>query len=340
MTSRLRSTWAFTGLLILVSAGCGSSNGAGGGTGGSGTGGAQTSGTGGTTQGTGGSGTGGSGTGGSVDGGATDVPASDAGTTDSRTGDAGDTRAADATAADGGAGDGGGGDATAPFAPCPTDGGACAIMPLGDSITDGFPDETGGGYRVELFHQANLAGKNITFVGRQINGPTGMIDGRPFPRNHEGYNGFTIADAPGHSGITDMTVAAINLFHPHVILLAIGTNDINGNVDVANAPARLGTLIDLITNAAPSTLLVVAQIIPTQTDATNGRIQTYNAAIPALVQTRANAGKHVLLVNMYGTFTANANYKTALLVDDLHPNTAGYALMGRTWYGLIAPFLR
>ena len=339
MTSRLRSTWAFTGLLLLVSAGCGSNNGSGGGTGGSGTGGAPTSGTGGTTQGTGGRGTGGSGTGGAVDAGASDVSTSDAGSTDSRAGDAGDTRAADATASDGGAGDGGG-DATAPFAPCPADGGACIIMPLGDSITEGYPDFVGG-YRVELFHQANLAGKNITFVGRRSNGPaSGMVDGKPFPAGNEGYSGYTIDTAPGFTGISPLTVPAINMFHPHVILLAIGTNDINGNLNVATAPTRLGALIDTITTAAPNTLLVVAQIIPTRTDATNTRIQTYNAAIPALVQTRANAGKHVLRVDMYTTYTANANYKTALLVDDLHPNTAGYGLMGRTWYTLIAPFLR
>ncbi|HET6145991.1 MAG TPA: SGNH/GDSL hydrolase family protein [Polyangia bacterium] len=327
MTSQLRSTWTLAGLLILVSAGCSSSNGSGDGAGGSGSGGAKTSGTGGTTQGTGGSGSGGSGSGGAADGGA-----SDGGTPDNRNADAGDTRAPDGASGD--ARDGGG-DATPPFAPCPADGGACVVMPLGDSITEGAPDYLGG-YRVELFHQANLASKNITFVGRRSNGPaSGMVDGKPFPRGNEGYSGFTIAGISGQQ-----TTDAINLYHPHVILLAIGTNDINGNFDVANAPARLAALIDQITSATPSTLLVVAQIIPTRTDTTNARIQTYNSPIPALVQTRANAGKHVLLVDMYGTYTANANYKTALLSDDLHPNPAGYALMGQTWYGVIAPYLR
>jgi lysophospholipase L1-like esterase len=58
------------------------------------------------------------------------------------------------------------------------------------------------------------------------------------------------------------------------------------------------------------------------------------------VQARADAGKHIVRVDMYSTYTAHADYKTALLVDDLHPNPAGYALMGQTWYGVIAPYLR
>ena len=349
MSSLLRSTWALVGLSMLwLAAGCAKGDGSGDGTGGSGSGGAPTAGTGGKTvgtggapQGTGGAGTGGSGAGGRADAGAPDAPAADATTGDTRAPDAGagDNRPADAAGGD--TRDGGAADGTMPFAPCPADGGACIVMPLGDSITEGYPTFVGG-YRVELFHQANLNNKNITFVGRRPNGPaSGMVDGKPFPPGNEGYSGYTIATAPGFTGISGMLTAdAISMFHPHVILLAIGTNDINGNLNVATAPARLGTLIDMITTAAPATLLVVAQIIPTRTDTTNTRIQTYNGAIPALVQTRANAGKHVLLVDMYGTYTARADYKTSLLVDDLHPNPAGYALMGQTWYGVIAPYLR
>ena len=348
MTWRVRSTWVFAGLLAWAAAGCGNNSSPAGGTGGNGAGGAPITGAGGGGPGTGGAGavgTGGAGTGGATDAGATDALATDVGTTDTRgaDGNMADVRTGDTGAPADAAGDAraDAGDAAAPFAPCPADGGACVVMPLGDSITEGYPTFVGG-YRVELFHQANLAGKNITFVGRRANGPaSGMVDGRPFPTGSEGYSGYTIPNAPGFTGISgQLTADAINMFHPHVILLAIGTNDVNNNVALATAPARLGALIDQITTAAPSALLVVAQIIPTRTDTTNTRIQTYNAAIPALVQARANAGKHILRVDMYMTYTARADYKTALLVDDLHPNPAGYALMGQTWYGVIAPYLR
>jgi lysophospholipase L1-like esterase len=211
-------------------------------------------------------------------------------------------------------------------------------MPLGDSITEGYP-ALAGGYRIELFSRAVLANKAITFVGRRPNGPAGgMVQGKVFPPGNEGYSGYTIDDEPtfSRSGIQPLVNAAITMFHPHIILMMIGTNDINVNIDVANAPARLAALIDQITTAAPSALLVVAQIIPTTTDATNTRVMAYNAAMPALIDQRAAAGKHVQLVNMYGAFTARADYKTSLMTDDLHPNAVGYGLLGDTWYNAIA----
>jgi hypothetical protein len=132
------------------------------------------------------------------------------------------------------------------FNPCPADGTPCAIMPLGDSITDGVgASAPGGGYRVELFHKAVQAGKAITFVGSATdpNGPT-TLDGKPFPRNHEGHPGYTIDTSGTNSGIAPLVDASIATNHPHIVLLMIGTNDINRNIDPANAPTRLGALLD------------------------------------------------------------------------------------------------
>jgi lysophospholipase L1-like esterase len=171
-----------------------------------------------------------------------------------------------------------------------------------------------------------------------MNGPA-TVDNMTFPRGHEGYSGFTIDSDATHNGISPLVDAAISMFRPHIILLHIGTNDINGNVDRANAPTRLGALIDRIINDSPTALLVVAEIIPTTTDATNTAVRAYNAAIPGLVQQRAAAGKHIVLLDMYTTFTSNTNYKTALMNDNLHPNATGYAAMGDAWYATIRPVL-
>jgi hypothetical protein len=51
-------------------------------------------------------------------------------------------------------------------------------------------------------------------------------------------------------------------FTPHTVLLHIGTNDILQNFNVSTAPSRLSTLIDHVTNAAPTAEVFVAQIIP------------------------------------------------------------------------------
>jgi lysophospholipase L1-like esterase len=119
----------------------------------------------------------------------------------------------------------------------------------------------------------------------------------------------------------------------------IGTNDINMNIDVANAPTRLGQLIDEITGGDPTALVVVASIIPTRDSGVNQRVRTYNAAIPGLVNTRAAMGKHVVFLDNYAAFSQNANYATALMADGLHPNDAGYVVLGQSFYSAIAALL-
>ncbi len=228
----------------------------------------------------------------------------------------------------------------APYHPCPPAGAACAIMPLGDSITWGYGSSTGGGYRLRLLHDLWAAHHDATFVGVGSSGPD-QLDGKPFPKKNEGYSGYTIDPAPAvmRAGISPLVAAALQTYAPHIVTLMIGTNDLGTNNDVRNAPARLASLIDAITTKSPRALLVVAQITPTGDDKLNALIQTFNAAIPALVKSRAAAGKHILLVDMYAAFTAHAAYKTDLLNDTLHPNDAGYDVMGDVWYAALAPHL-
>jgi lysophospholipase L1-like esterase len=227
----------------------------------------------------------------------------------------------------GGASGGGG------FMPCPTTAGtACNVMPVGDSITEGCCTAPMGGYRIELYRQAVTNQKNITFVGTLSNGPS-TVDGKPFPMKHEGHGGWKISQI---AGVIDN---AISSSKPHIILLKIGTNDINGNDDISNAPNRLASLIDQITKDAPAALLVVSAIVPTTTDSTNQRVQTYNAAIKTKAETAAAAGKHVVFVDNYQAFAQNTSYKTALMADNLHPNSAGYEVLGKSFYNVISGLL-
>jgi lysophospholipase L1-like esterase len=221
------------------------------------------------------------------------------------------------------------------YRPCPATG-ACKIMPFGDSITDGYG--TAGGYRVELFRLAHQAGKNITFVGTGSNGPQ-MVDGVAFPPQHEGHSGFTIDPTQSRSGISPLVATVMPQFTPHIVLLMIGTNDCIDSYMLSQAPTRLGALIDSIYAKLPNILLVVAQPIPSQEDALNTRIQSYNAMIPAVVKARADQGKHILLVDMYAPFAAVQTYKTTLLKDTWHPNEAGHVILGARWYSVLAPSL-
>ena len=235
----------------------------------------------------------------------------------------------------GSSGAGGGG----VYQPCPTTAGtACVVLPLGDSITEGCCTAPFGGYRIELFRQAVVNGKNLNFVGTLVNGPSSVAS-RTFPMHHEGHGGYTIAGGGQGAIAGTLTDTAISTYHPNIVLLMIGTNDLNGNIDVANAPTRLGQLIDEISSDAPAALLVVATIIPIGAPNADQKVQTYNAAIPGLVNTRAAAGKHVVLLDNYAAFAANPNYQTALKADGLHPNSAGYVILGQSFYSAIGALL-
>jgi lysophospholipase L1-like esterase len=163
----------------------------------------------------------------------------------------------------------------------------------------------------------------------------------PFPQHHEGHGGYTIDDnsARNTNGISPFVATSLPSYQPDIITLMIGTNDINGNIDVSTAPNRLGALLDAIYAKDADVLVVLAQIVPTRTDGTNQAVQTYNAAMPGLVSSRTGMGRHLVLIDMYGAFTKDADYKTSLLGDGLHPNEAGYERMAETWYAALEPYL-
>ncbi|MBP2335781.1 SGNH/GDSL hydrolase family protein [Saccharothrix coeruleofusca] len=187
---------------------------------------------------------------------------------------------------------------------------AVRVMPLGDSITDGF--NVPGGYRVDLWQKLVGGGYSIDFVGSMANGPGSLGD-----RDHEGHSGWTIAQID--SNITNW----LRTHNPQTILLHIGTNDMYGG-NPGGAPSRLSTLIDRITTQAPEAHLFVATIVPLSfADST---VRTFNAAIRPIVQAKADAGKRVHLVDMYSALT------TADLADGVHPNARGYSKMATTWY--------
>jgi len=48
----------------------------------------------------------------------------------------------------------------------------------------------------------------------------------------------------------------------------------------------------------------------------------------------------VMFVDNYAAFTKNTSFRTALMVDGLHPNDAGYAVLGQSFYDAISALLR
>jgi lysophospholipase L1-like esterase len=221
------------------------------------------------------------------------------------------------------------------FDPCPPQGTACKIMPLGDSITEAYQ------YRVLLFGKAIAANRLMTYVGGSSFGPA-TVDGVPFPKQHEGHSGYMV------DGIVGLIDASLTAHKPHIVLLMIGTNDAHRSSSVATAPKRVGTMLDSMFTRDPNLLIVVAKIIPSQENpntaffsvGNNERVKTFNAAMGTEVEARQKAGKHLVLVDMYQAFTANPSYQSQLMNDNLHPNAAGYRLMADVWWAAIEPWLK
>ncbi|MFC7531776.1 ricin-type beta-trefoil lectin domain protein [Actinoplanes sp. GCM10030250] len=194
--------------------------------------------------------------------------------------------------------------------------GGVRVMPLGDSITEGT--QVPGGYRTGLWQRVSGAGYRVDFVGSQFNGPAALGD-----HDHEGHPGWRIdqidANITGWLGSTS----------PRTVLLHIGTNDVLQNFNLSTAPARLSTLIDRITTAAPSADVFVATIIPLASAGQEAAARTFNSALPGIVQNKVNSGKRVHLVDMHAALT------TADLIDGIHPTAGGYDKMAAVWYNAL-----
>ncbi|NES37373.1 GDSL family lipase [Micromonospora sp. PPF5-17] len=194
--------------------------------------------------------------------------------------------------------------------------GGVRVMPLGDSITEGT--QVPGGYRIGLWQRLANGRYTTDFVGSQYNGPASLGD-----HDHEGHPGWRIDQIDAN------IVGWLNTYQPHTVLLHIGTNDILQNYNVSTAPNRLSTLIDHITNTAPAAEVFVAQLTPLANSGQESAVRTFNAAIPGIVQSKVNAGKHVHLVDMHSAVT------TADLIDGIHPTANGYDKMAAVWYGAL-----
>jgi lysophospholipase L1-like esterase len=111
---------------------------------------------------------------------------------------------------------------------------------------------------------------------------------------NEGHPGAIISQIAGYAN--QSLPQRLNL-----IVLMAGTNDMIKDVDPANAPQRLGNLLDECLAACPDAVLITAQLTPTTNETAEELGDEFNAAIPALVASRMGAGSKVLTVDMRTT---------------------------------------
>lgn len=201
----------------------------------------------------------------------------------------------------------------------PTQGRVLKVMPLGDSITEGYTIP--GGYRLKLWQDLENTGLEcgVDLVGTLHNNSVSGLD----DPDHEGHSGWTTGQIL--AGI-DSYLAATT---PDIVLMHLGTNDMAQNT-VDDAPANLRSLIDHICVALPADgKLYVAKIIP-MGGVGNADSIAYNTIITEAVMEKQGQGLPVYLVDAYSIWSND------LYINDwTHPNQQGYNVLGDFWFNVI-----
>lgn len=212
------------------------------------------------------------------------------------------------------------------------------IMPLGDSITYGAPDDgqyrnnctpvQTAGYRGPLWEKLKSAGYEVDYIGTQQGNP-GSVQGMDV--DHEGYPGWRVSHVT--KGILEhIDDVFATVCDPHVVLLHLGTNDTgDGSEHFKHLMKYYGDLVDKICEAQPDARVVVSSILwRGDDDYRNALIHQYfNPEIRSFVDEQVAKGHRVSFVDMrakLGVDLAN------LSEDKLHPSVAGYAKMAEAWY--------
>jgi lysophospholipase L1-like esterase len=189
------------------------------------------------------------------------------------------------------------------------------IMPLGDSITEGYGSSQSPptGYRDDLAAMLTASGVNFDFVGS-------LHEGTGFDPDHEGHPGFRADTLSEH--VLDWLQAS----QPDVVILQTGTNDLNEGASPNVVLTRILSIVTKIQQYNPQTKILLVSLLP-RTDATDADAEETSRLIQNLASSQKENGKPVYFVGLYYMMKAQPNWNTTLMYDSFHPNDAGYALM-------------
>jgi lysophospholipase L1-like esterase len=200
---------------------------------------------------------------------------------------------------------------------------AARIMPLGDSITEGWPDAQRVTYRFWLWKRLELAGYDVDFVGSR----TGVFSGQPlytdWDQNHQGLSGWRADE------VAAQATSWANAAQPDLVLLHAGTNDLLQNQSVSSTVNEIKQIIDNLRVARPNVDIFLCKIIPSTINAS--AFVNFNNQVPGIVSEKDTPQSRVIMVDQFTGFSATNDE-----FDGIHPNARGERKMSARFYASLA----
>ena len=222
-----------------------------------------------------------------------------------------------------------------------------AIWFIGDSITQSNADgDPQGSPRKSLHDLLTSAGYTFTYTGHH----TANVDGLPATGDkpesnlyhfHSGISGSVIGDVGGRTNMTKglpqfWAKGRLASVKPSIVLVMLGTNDVDIGAEVEHAPARLQKFVETLyaLPGAGRPAVFLSTIAPNRkNEAVPAKTEAYNKALPKVVAALRASGKDVTLVDAYTPL--NTGYDKLMRDDNLHPNGEGNAAIARVWFAAL-----
>ncbi|KAH7466503.1 hypothetical protein FOMA001_g15942 [Fusarium oxysporum f. sp. matthiolae] len=191
------------------------------------------------------------------------------------------------------------------------------VLPLGDSITKGSGSSHGNGYRgyfrEKLVAYVSGSDSAVDMVGSLKHG--NMADD-----DHEGHSGEYLRE------INEYWKLSIRS-RPNVVLIHAGTNNMDKERDLDEAPALMRSIVLGIMEQAPEAVVLVAPVIWANDERMNANTNKFNAAIKSMIKTMQEDNRRILEVLI--------SIGLGDLSDKKHPNNGGYQKMANAWFEAI-----
>lgn len=172
--------------------------------------------------------------------------------------------------------------------------------------------------KTKLFASFSITNNDIVFIGNSLTEAFPVAEF--FNAKNRGISGNTILHLISR---IDQVVAN----HPRKLFIEIGINDINRGDSMRTIKLRYLSLIDLIKERSPETIIYIQSVLPTcyEFDKANAKVIELNNFLESIKR------ENLTYIDVYSSFAVNGKLNERLTTDGIHPNYEGYTV----WYNAI-----